>query len=434
MANTILEIFLCIIESCCCLIFSDKLLVHRYKHVYNILIAIFVYSFSIYFLSDLSLLIKIPVFIVLGTLLNTFLYKTKFYISSMFFIMFSYIFGITDLIVGNILSVFLSQSILQVYYSNFWQRLLICLLIKLLNVITFYFVYKDFKKIHIIFSRKIYIKFNIVMLTFITMTVLFMSVISEYQSLDDKKYIYLAISILFYIISLLIIHFSSYICIVAEKEEKLSILQKSYASIEENFIIQTENTVKIKELHHDMKSHLSLIASLIEHDKIPEASEIISKAIGHIENLAINTHQTTGNSLVDAIIFSKIALAQKNDVKIKFNLDTIGKTNIEILDISSIISNLLDNSIDAAIKSEERIINIKIFTLNKYLVINVENSYTYLPDTKPGESKLLITSKEDKSMHGFGLQIIKELSEKYNGDFTWKATPDKFISNVILKL
>ena len=50
-----------------------------------------------------------------------------------------------------------------------------------------------------------------------------------------------------------------------------------------------------------------------------------------------------------------------------------------------------------------------------------------------GNSLLDEFRKEDADNHGFGTQIIREISEKYDGTYSWKAEKEYFIANVILK-
>ena len=55
-------------------------------------------------------------------------------------------------------------------------------------------------------------------------------------------------------------------------------------------------------------------------------------------------------------------------------------------------------------------------------------------DIEVSENNSLITGKEDADNHGFGTQIIKEISEKYDGTYSWKAEKEYFIVNSYIYL
>lgn len=53
---------------------------------------------------------------------------------------------------------------------------------------------------------------------------------------------------------------------------------------------------------------------------------------------------------------------------------------------------------------------------NAYSVIVISNSCDVRPKTSGTH---LVTSKENKSAHGFGLKSVRKTLRKYNGDYEW---------------
>lgn len=82
--------------------------------------------------------------------------------------------------------------------------------------------------------------------------------------------------------------------------------------------------------------------------------------------------------------------------------------NIKDYDFISIMSNLLDNSLEAAERCPEgeRSIELKMFmdTDRSYAVIRLENSCINKAVSGQG---LFLTAKEDRTRHGIGLKHVK---------------------------
>ena len=86
--------------------------------------------------------------------------------------------------------------------------------------------------------------------------------------------------------------------------------------------------------------------------------------------------------------------------------------NIEIVDIVTIIGNLLDNAIQAMLKTkQERILFLKVVFTKGRLIITVRNTFDGKVNYQNGK---IITSKKEPD-HGYGLKNIEKALERYNG-------------------
>ncbi|WP_408732848.1 GHKL domain-containing protein [Clostridium butyricum] len=97
----------------------------------------------------------------------------------------------------------------------------------------------------------------------------------------------------------------------------------------------------------------------------------------------------------------------------------------------SIMSNLLDNSIESCIKSSNKNILLKIHCFNKsFIIIKLINSCDKNPILKNNK---LISSKQDITYHGYGINNIKKSVNKYSGNMTWKYDElNKEFSTIII--
>lgn len=109
-----------------------------------------------------------------------------------------------------------------------------------------------------------------------------------------------------------------------------------------------------------------------------------------------------------------------------FNVEFPSNSDIQSQDICAILSNLLDNAIEACEKNKvasNKWINLTIRVINAMIVIKVENSMEVKPIIKNNN---LLTSKADDKLHGWGIKIVKSAVEKYGGVIKYTVSEDKF--------
>lgn len=144
-----------------------------------------------------------------------------------------------------------------------------------------------------------------------------------------------------------------------------------------------------------------------------------------------NTIQFTNNNIINIILSEKQAVAKAKGIP--FHLD-IAPCNLMFLDIvasCSLFSNLLDNAIEAAEQCmENSYIDLKLAQFNKhYVLLQIENPFVFVASTSQG----LLTTKNDSSVHGYGLTQIRSVVESQGGIFTYEHKNNIFRVTVMLK-
>lgn len=428
---SLLDLCLCLIEHFTIYIFFDKLFTRRFSSVLPTLSIAAVNAIVVCLIPNFNTL-KTIISVLCLFIGASFLYREHKYIKSMFSITLLYIFYIIDIVIGNIMSIAMNEEIMNVFYSDFSFRLIVCLIIKLINIITVMLLYKAFKKSGLNLNKHIWIMFNIVMLVFLSITTAYITVFPNQNTNRDLEIMCMVISLSFLAMSVIVIYFFTYICSSFQQSKNLYLLQTSYETMEERLSVQTQNTQKLQKIRHDIKNHLANVKNLIANKDIDYAQQLLNEIICQTENISIGISQTSGNSIIDAIIAYKAAVCYNKEINIEYFLEELPELFIDLIDISSVISNLLDNAIEAAEKTENPHIIIKILMCRQYLTIFVKNSYNenFRPVIENGN---LITTKSDKSIHGYGMQIVNEIALKYDGNCQTQLDESYFITNVLLK-
>lgn len=188
--------------------------------------------------------------------------------------------------------------------------------------------------------------------------------------------------------------------------------------------------LKIRKLYHDMNNHLICIENMNNKDK--SSKDYVSSLREELKEW--DSIDTTGNMIVDIILSEKREICKKENISFNADINFIKADFIDMMDVCSIFSNILDNAIEASIKIEDennRNINIVCNTINRFFVIRCEN--TKANNILKSSSKIF-TDKKDKFIHGLGISSIKNSVEKYNGNVAIDHTKDKFIINICIPI
>lgn len=164
-----------------------------------------------------------------------------------------------------------------------------------------------------------------------------------------------------------------------------------------------ENVRRIK---HDMKNHLMVLASYLNGGDYDNAKAYTSQILDKLN--AAHSYIETGNSLLNHILNEKLNKARENGISVKAEIENLSFGRMESLDFSALLSNLLDNAIEA--KPTE--ISVVISQRRGYETILVKNA---ISRSVLSENPNLKTIKSDSSSHGMGIPQIKAITEKYDG-------------------
>lgn len=142
---------------------------------------------------------------------------------------------------------------------------------------------------------------------------------------------------------------------------------------------------------------------------------------------------SSGNNIIDAILNDKHFEASCHGIEFDVKAIAPPELNIDDLDLSSILFNTIDNSIEACINSNipNKYIYLELYPDGNFLYYKIENSYnnTYL-----NASKKIYLNKKEHIPEGYGLRIIEDIVEKYDGYMDIDKENDKYSVAIILHL
>jgi len=183
---------------------------------------------------------------------------------------------------------------------------------------------------------------------------------------------------------------------------------------------------------HDYKNNLNSLRALIVQGEFGRARKYIDDICD--EPYRNQTTLQTGNLVLDAIISSKLWLAESKNIEINIQAVYPENNRIEDSDLCAIAGNLLDNAIEACDRmgetSEKRFINFSLLTKGKNLLLSISNSYNN--ELKCGGNRYLTVKKE--AYHGMGLPHVDSIVNKYKGHVMRSGKESVFETHIMLPL
>ena len=144
----------------------------------------------------------------------------------------------------------------------------------------------------------------------------------------------------------------------------------------------------------------------------------------------VDTVVKTGNAMADAILNSKISLAQSRNISVHCDAHIPVKLSMSELDLCCIIGNLFDNAIDASMKlpEKDRLIRVYMDMKGTQLYISFTNFTADKKLSKIGGR--FHTTKGDG--HGFGLVRIDNIIERLDGYLSRNSEDGAFTTEILI--
>ncbi len=211
-------------------------------------------------------------------------------------------------------------------------------------------------------------------------------------------------------------------------------LQYEYDNLKADYTSDKNQRAEIERLHentrrlkHDMKNHIMVAVSYLNSGDIEQAKDYLSDVLDNLNKSY--SYVQTGNSVMNYIINSKLENAHRKGIEFKAEIENLPFEKMGSVDFSSLLSNILDNAVEASEKTESKFIYVAILKKRAYDTILVKNSIDTSVLEKNPE---LLSSKKDNEQHGYGVKQIKAIAEKYDGIVDIYEENNMFCVNIMI--
>lgn len=180
---------------------------------------------------------------------------------------------------------------------------------------------------------------------------------------------------------------------------------------------------------HDYHNHLQVMKAQVSLGNYEEMKEYLDELEENLDR--VDTYVKSGNLMVDAILNSKLTLAEQKEVKVNCKALVPEQLPIDDVDLCVLLGNLLDNALEACeqIQEAKRFLRIYMVVYQSQLYISIQNS---AKEDLNFNEKNYITSK--RGNHGLGMKRVKIIVDKYNGYMILANEPGVFAAEVTMPL
>ncbi len=188
--------------------------------------------------------------------------------------------------------------------------------------------------------------------------------------------------------------------------------------------------MKMRGWRHDYHNHLQKLKAHLAMGQIEEAQNYLNQLEGDLDG--INVKYATGNVSLDAILNSKLSIAEREKIRVNCKAQIGENPAIEDIDLCVIIGNLIDNAVESCRKMSadaDRFLRIYVSVCRQQLYIAVTNSTG--ETVRKLDAEYVSTKRGD---HGHGLKRVDLVVEKYNGYIRRANEPGVFSTEIMLPL
>lgn len=192
------------------------------------------------------------------------------------------------------------------------------------------------------------------------------------------------------------------------------------ALLHQQMDIQTDSIIALERSYrnqrkatHEYKNQLQTIHDLLESGKVVDAQAYVHQLQG-LQTTRIFTVNSQ-HPIIDAVLNHKYQTAKEHQVDFQIQVNDLSRVTIRTDELVVLLSNLLDNAIEACCRLDgQRSIQCSIL-LEETLFLSVRNTsnpVSILGDTIP-------TSKMPKEEHGYGLARIQLIMRQLCAEYTF---------------
>jgi len=191
---------------------------------------------------------------------------------------------------------------------------------------------------------------------------------------------------------------------------------------------------QVRGWRHDYRNHINNMKIQLSQENYDGLSDYLNELADDLDT--VDTVIKTGNVMADAILNSKLNVAEKMNVQLNVKANVPEILPMSDVELCSVLGNMLDNAVEACgtLPEEERFMRVYIGKLKGQLYLSVQNSAGKVRKEKGS----YLSTKEDASsatkLHGYGLFRIDRVAKKYGGYVNRQNEEGVFATEILIPL
>lgn len=186
---------------------------------------------------------------------------------------------------------------------------------------------------------------------------------------------------------------------------------------------------EINHWRHDIQGELASLLQMLKNGKYEAVETHMEKMCGILTNYP-EFPQPTGNEGLDAALIKTIPKCREQGIS--FCYSVLGRlSHINSVDFGVLMDNLLNNAIEACQKvSSDKLIDLTVRNMETGIVLYLTNS---ISESVLKNNPKLKSHKPEHGYHGFGIESIRRIVDKYSGTYEYWEEDAYFCQKIYLK-
>lgn len=193
---------------------------------------------------------------------------------------------------------------------------------------------------------------------------------------------------------------------------ELKSIKKQNEIIQNNLknIPSNENQYYLSILHQQKE----LIKKYNENQDITLSLDLLQEKVNE------QTYSFCNNDIINAVLTLKSHIIKEYHIAFDYQIELHEAIDMKDIHLSALLFNLMDNTIEATLDLpvEKRYIHLHISNQYQTLIISLSNSY--------------LKGKRKTHGHGYGLVIVNNILQIYNGEYSVQCQQDKYCTYIMI--
>lgn len=217
------------------------------------------------------------------------------------------------------------------------------------------------------------------------------------------------------------------------ERKQMNFLQLKNGLLTENHELMEHHLVELHQARDEFQQQLSIIQSFSADQEYDKMTDYLNDLTNEYRSL--NCRDTlTPHRMTSMILARYQNIGLRKNITCDFAIDLPETLPISDVDLSTLLINLLDNAFEATVKladPRKRQVSLEIRKEHNCLNLVCKNSYSGDIVINDGT---LMTTKEPKEYHGYGLSMMSTIVEAHRGELAIDYNEKKFVVNTTLML
>lgn len=222
--------------------------------------------------------------------------------------------------------------------------------------------------------------------------------------------------------------------LMAARDAQLQALSARESMMQEQLAVVRESDESLRRMRHEAINHYTVLQKLTEAGETDSLKNYLNALLVDMDTIPATSY--VAHPAVNAVLTVMLARAKKSGIKTEYEVSVPETLPFSDTDLCTVLMNLLQNALDANALAPDgavKWLRVSIHVRNTHLYIGVENP-RFAPVRYDKGTGLCRTTKEERTVHGYGLKAVQAVARKYQSELLLECPDELFSASTALQM